>query len=84
MTIDEIRQRISEGTYEFSIHAQQERLEDDLNVTEIETAILIGEIIEAYPQDPRGPSCLVAGYSGTRAVHVVLDGLGRKARATKY
>ena len=60
MTIEEIRQRIRDGTYEFSIHAQQERLEDDLDVTEIETAILIGEIIEAYPQDPRGPSCLVA------------------------
>lgn len=83
MTIEEIRQRIREGTYEFSIHAQQERLEDDLDVTEIETAILIGEIIEVYPQDPRGPSCLVAGYSGTRAVHIVLGWARPKSQSDK-
>ena len=37
------------GEYAFSIHAQQERLEEDLDVTEIEAALMQGEIVEAYP-----------------------------------
>lgn len=77
MDIDEIRQLIRAGQYEFSIHAQQERLEDDLDVTDIESAIIEGEILEEYPNDPRGSSCLVAGHAGTRPVHSVI-GWARK------
>ena len=72
MTIEKIRRKIREGRYEFTAHAQQERLEDDLDIAEIEAAILDGEVIEEYPNDPRGPSCLVTGYVGTRPIHVVL------------
>ncbi|MDT7042589.1 DUF4258 domain-containing protein [Candidatus Nitronereus thalassa] len=72
MDIDAIKQRIMEGNYEFSIHAQQERLEDDLDITEIETAIMGGEVIENYPDDPRGESCLVLGYVGPIPVHLVM------------
>jgi hypothetical protein len=55
MTIDEIKRLIHEGRYEVSIHAQQERLEDDLDIEEIESAVLQGDLIEYYPTDPRGP-----------------------------
>ena len=72
MQIDEICQLIRAGRYEVSLHAQQERLEDDLDISEIETAILTGEVIEDYPDDPRGPSCLVSGQAGNKPVHVVL------------
>ena len=72
MNIDDIRQLIREGRYEISLHAQQERLEDDLDISEIEAVITHGEIIEAYPNDPRGPSCLVAGQAGAKSVHAVL------------
>jgi hypothetical protein len=71
MDIDEIRRLVRQGRYEFSIHAQQERLEEDLDVTEIEAALVDGEILEAYPDDPRGESCLVLG-AGTKSIHVVL------------
>ena len=63
MTIDEIKRLIREGRYEVSIHAQQERLADDLDVEEIESAVLQGDLIEDYPTDPRGPSCLIAGFA---------------------
>ncbi len=72
MSIDEIKQLIREGRYEVSIHAQQERLEDDLDIEEIESAVLQGELIEDYPTDPRGPSCLVGGLTGAKPIHVVL------------
>jgi hypothetical protein len=54
---------VRQGKYEFSIHAQQERLEEDLDVTEIEAAFVQEEILEAYPHDPRGESCLVVGFA---------------------
>ena len=56
MDLNEIQQLVRQGRYEFSIHAQQERLEEDLDVAEIEEAIAHGEILEEYPADPRGES----------------------------
>ena len=77
MNIDEIRRFIQEGGYEITLHAQQERLDDDLDIAEIEQAIADGAVIEDYPQDPRGASCLVAGRIGAKSIHVVL-GWARK------
>jgi len=38
----------------------------------IERAIETGVLIESYPNDPRGPSCLLLGYSlEDRPLHVV-------------
>ncbi|MEK6803676.1 MAG: DUF4258 domain-containing protein [Nitrospirota bacterium] len=83
MTIDEIRRLIREGRYEVSIHVQQERLEDDLDIDEIEVALLQGELIEEYPNDPRGPSCLVGGLAGAKPIHVVLGWATRKPKAER-
>ena len=77
MNIDEICQLIREKRYEISLHAQQERLEDDLDISDVEAAIVHGEIIEDYPNDPRGASCLVAGQAGIKSIHAVL-GWARK------
>jgi len=79
MDLEKIRQLVRAGQYEFSIHAQQERLEDDLDVADIEAAILAGEIIEEYPKDPRGPSCLILGYTSMRPVHIVVGWAGKEA-----
>ena len=78
MTIEEIRELVRAGRYEVSIHAQQERLEDDLDINEIETTLLQGELIEEYPTDPRGPSCLVGGLAGSKQIHVVIGWATRK------
>lgn len=79
MTIHEVRRLVGAGLYEVSVHAQQERLEDDLDLSEIETAILNGQVIEDYPNDPRGPSCLISGTAGGRAIHVVMGLATRRA-----
>ena len=40
---------------------------------DLESAIQTGEIIEDYPDDPRGPSCVVFGLaSDGRPVHLVI------------
>ena len=39
---------------------------------EVRKVIFQGEIIEEYPEDPRGHSCLMLGYGeNKRAIHVV-------------
>lgn len=77
MDLAEIYGLVTHGHYEFSAHAQRERLADDLDVIEIEQALLNGEILEQYPSDPRGKSCLVLGFCGARPIHVVLGWASR-------
>ncbi len=77
MDLAELHGLVTQGRYEFSAHAQRERLADDLDVIEIEQAVLNGEILEQYPRDPRGESCLVLGFSGARPIHVVLGWASR-------
>ncbi len=84
MDLKEIQRLIREGRYELSLHAQQERLEENLDITEIEDAVVSrGEILEEYPDDPRGESCLVLGFAGTRPIHVVVGWAGRKRDGQK-
>ena len=77
MDLAELNGFVTQGHREFSAHAQRERLADDLDVIEIEQALLNGEILEQYPSDPRGESCLVLGFSGARPIHVVLGWASR-------
>lgn len=83
MTINEIKQCIIEKSYEFSFHAQQERLADDLDITDIETAIMNGEVLEDYPDDPRGESCLLLGYVEENPLHIVVGWAGMKLSVNK-
>ncbi|MBK5929826.1 DUF4258 domain-containing protein [Halochromatium salexigens] len=50
---------------------QISRLERMISTEEIRDAIFHGEIIEEYPEDVRGESCLVLYAAGQRPVHVV-------------
>jgi len=84
MDLREIQELIRHGNYEFSVHAQQERLEEHLDLTEIETALIgTAELLEEYPNDPRGESCLVLAFIGTRPIHVVLGWASRKQDGSK-
>jgi hypothetical protein len=66
-----IRRLVVEGKYELSKHAEREREADMIPVRELEVALGHCEIIEDYPDDPRGPSYLVLGFSGQRPIHAV-------------
>lgn len=74
MEIDElIRQRALQRLI-FLPHAvrQMSRPDRMISTADIRRVVEAGEIIEDYPQDPRGHSCLMLG-SGTdgRPIHVV-------------
>ena len=49
---------------------QMSRLDRMITTTEVKKVIEYGEIIEDYPEDTRGKSCLMA-YIDNRAIHVV-------------
>jgi len=69
--IDEIRVKFAREEFEFSKHATDQSLLREISVHEIREAVSTGEIIEDYPDDKYGPSCLILGFSLTkRPLHV--------------
>ena len=56
-----IRERVQEGEYLIKIHGRQRMSERGIWVVDVENALLTGRVIEDYPFDPRGHSCLVLG-----------------------
>lgn len=69
--IDEIRRRVARGDFEFSQHAVDQAIIRHILVRELREAIASGEVIEVYPEDKYGPSCLIFGMTrGGRPVHV--------------
>lgn len=84
MDLHEIQRLVRQSNYEFSLHAQQERLDENLDIAEIEGALVgASEILEEYPNDPRGESCLALGFAGSRPIHVVLGWARRKQDGSK-
>ncbi len=71
MEIREIQSKVRSGKYEISFHAEKERYAESITISDLESAIYNGEILEDYPDDRRGPSCLVLGYSQERSIHIV-------------
>ena len=74
MDTKQIQDLIKEKKYRLTLHAENERDTDQITVGEIEQAMFSEEceIIEEYPNDPRGASCLVLGFtSQDLPVHVL-------------
>jgi Domain of unknown function (DUF4258) len=69
--IDEILTKIAVDEFEISKHAVDQTIIRRISVSEIREAISNGEIIENYPEDKYGPSCLIHGKTtGGRPIHV--------------
>jgi len=72
MEINWIRECIRQGRYVVSFTHTEKLRRRRIGIREIEEAAHSGAIIEEYPSDPRGPSCLVLGRTEAgRAIHVV-------------
>jgi len=72
VNIKDIKDRILNGEYEFRKHALERASSRGINPFEIKEALLEGEIIESYPDDPRGSSCLIYGKSRKgKNLHIV-------------
>ena len=70
--IVEIRKKIKRNLFEFSKHAVDQSIVRHISLQELHEAIMNGKIIENYPDDKYGPSCLIFGYttSSKRPLHI--------------
>ena len=72
MNLTWIVSKAKRNHYFFSQHADEERMNDNLMITEVEEAIISGSILESYPNDRRGNSCLVVGFTEKgKPIHIV-------------
>lgn len=70
-TIDELRNYLQHGHFEFSHHAFKRTVERNISELEIKEAGKIAKIIEDYPDDKYAPSCLLLGFTeNRRALHI--------------
>ena len=69
--IELIRELFRRREYEDSVHALDQSILRRISTREIEEAVENGEIIEDYPADKYGPSCLILGFTtDRRPLHV--------------
>ena len=61
--LEGIQSKVNNGQYEFSQHATDQSIVRHISVQEVREAIATGEIIEDYPEDKYGPSCLILGFT---------------------
>jgi Domain of unknown function (DUF4258) len=69
--IGAIQQKIVSDEFELSKHAVDQSIRRRIRVQEIRDAIASGQVIEDYPNDKYGPSCLIRGVTDSgRIIHV--------------
>ena len=71
MDIRPIQDKVRKGEYYWRQHAVERSIEREVAEEEVAQVILSGEIIEEYPEDKYGPSCLIFGRTRSgRPIHV--------------
>ena len=69
--IGNIRKKIETGLFEFSKHAVDQSIIRRISVQDVCNVINNGTIIEDYPDDKYGPSCLIFGMTAEqRPIHI--------------
>ena len=69
--LDRVKVMFQRGEFEFSQHAVDQVLVRHITVEEIREAIAAASVVEDYPTDKYGPSCLLLGFTAAaRPIHV--------------
>lgn len=71
MDVEAIREKIGQGRYVVSFTHTEKLRQRRIKTRDIEQALKTGTIIEEYPDDPRGASCLIFGAVDERPLHVL-------------
>jgi hypothetical protein len=76
MDVEVIRRKGRSKDFVLTRHAARECAKDRINGEDLLQAISSSKVIEEYPEDVRGLSCLVLGHTKNgRPIHVVLGNL---------
>ena len=66
-----IQRKWAAGFVEFTRHATDRSIRRSISIEEIRQAVSSGAVIEDYPDDKYGPSCLIFGFTTVgRPLHV--------------
>jgi hypothetical protein len=69
--INLLRHKIDANQFEFTKHALDQTIQRRITIQDIREAIADGEVVEDYPNDKYGPSCLVFGRTKSgRPIHL--------------
>lgn len=72
MDIQWIKEQVERGNYQLKLHAVERASIRGIGPLEIKEALLSGEMVEEYPANKRGSSCLVYGRTQVgKDLHVV-------------
>ena len=71
MDIEAIGAKINQERYFLAFTHTEKLRQRKIAAWDIEQAVSSGSIIEEYPADPRGASCLILGLAGRRPLHIV-------------
>ena len=80
--IERIREKIRRGEYDMSAHAMEEMAEDDLDIEDVQRAILNGRIVNIRKDDPRGTKYRVEGAAADNITPVGV--VGRFTATDRY
>lgn len=64
--VDTILAKIENGQFEFSEHATEQSILRRITLQDFQEAVSHSELIEDYPDDKYGPSCLLLGFTSSR------------------
>ncbi len=80
--IERIREKIRLRHYDMTAHAAEEMAEDDLNVIDVEHAVLTGRVVQIQRDDPRGTKYVLKGTATDSAT--VVGVVGRFLSSDQY
>lgn len=82
-----IRERVVAKEFQLSAHAEAEREAEEILLSDLIDSVVHGELLEDYPDDRRGHSCLILSFDASgQAIHTVWTILqdGRARLITVY
>lgn len=69
--LEDLQLKFAHDEFELSKHAADQSILREISVQEIRETVSNGNIIEDYPNDKYGPSCLIFGWTmENRPIHV--------------
>jgi hypothetical protein len=79
MQLELLKTIISEGRIQWLKHSLERMMERSITRSDVKDVLLIGEIIEEYPEDKPFPSALFLGWVNDVPLHVVasVDSAGK-------
>jgi hypothetical protein len=72
--LQRIQIAISNGEYDVTVHAVEEMAEDGLDIFDVESAILNGQVTKAETDDPRGTRYTIIGTAQDERTRVGVVG----------